>query len=226
MRRMSNVAPPTRAEWVDAQLRRAILHGELAPGEKLYAERLAEQWGVSPTPLRETFQRLAGEGLVVIEPQRGARVAPVGVADAVEIYEIRLLLDPVAVRHSVDAGAGDASFAAEVQDAHDALGRRHRSVAAYHDAHRAFHLALVSRCPNQRMLAEVGQLLEHSQRFQAIGVGGGMRGTDATAEHRELCEAAVAGDGRRAATVLTAHLRATLRAVRAAGAADARPVEG
>ena len=80
--------PPTRAEWVDSMLRRAIVHGELAPGEKLYAERLAEQWGVSATPLRETFQRLAGEGLVIIEPQRGARVAPVGVEQGVEIYEI------------------------------------------------------------------------------------------------------------------------------------------
>ena len=60
------VAPPTRAEWVDSLLRRAIVHGELAPGEKLYAERLAEQWGVSATPLRETFQRLAGEGRSII----------------------------------------------------------------------------------------------------------------------------------------------------------------
>ena len=98
-------APPTRAEWVDSLLRRAIVNGELAPGQKLYAERLAEQWGVSPTPLRETFQRLAGEGLVVIEPQRGARVAPVDVRQAAEIYEIRLLLDPVAIEHSVRAAA-------------------------------------------------------------------------------------------------------------------------
>ena len=68
--------PPTRAEWVDTQLRRAILSGEFAPGEKLRAEHLADRWGVSPTPLRETFMRLAGEGFVIIEPQRGARVAP------------------------------------------------------------------------------------------------------------------------------------------------------
>jgi DNA-binding GntR family transcriptional regulator len=209
--------PPTRAEWVDALLRRAIVHGELAPGEKLYAERLAEQWGVSATPLRETFQRLAGEGLVVIEPQRGARVAPVGVPEAAEIYEMRLLLDPVAIEQSVRAAAdgdGSAEFAQHVTAAHRALAARHRSVAAFHDAHTRFHMALVSRCPNRRMLTEIAQLLEHSQRFQMVRVGVGPRVGDPRAEHRRLCDAAVAGRSVEAADVLREHLSATLLAVR------------
>ena len=215
-------APPTRAEWVDSLLRRAIVSGELEPGQKLLAERLAEQWGVSPTPLRETFQRLAGEGLVVIEPQRGARVAPVDAVMAAEIYEMRLLLDPVAVEQSVlaarDADAGvDSRYVQAVDDAHRALVRRHRSLADYHDAHRQFHLTLVSRCPNQRMLAQVAQLLEHSQRFQVIGLNRPqVRRGDPAAEHEQLRLAACAGDGAGAATVLRAHLAATLDAVRAA----------
>lgn len=210
-------APPTRAEWVDSLLRRAIVHGELAPGEKLYAERLAEQWGVSATPLRETFQRLAGEGLVVIEPQRGARVAPVSVAQAAEIYEMRLLLDPVAIEQSVRAAveADDlGSFAAEVTAAHRTLDARHRTMGAFHDAHTRFHLALVSRCPNQRMLAQIAQLLEHSQRFQAVRVGGTARVGDARVEHLQLRDAACDGQAVEAADVLRSHLEATLRAVR------------
>ncbi len=212
-------APPTRAEWVDQLLRRAIVHGELAPGEKLYAERLAEQWGVSATPLRETFQRLAGEGLVVIEPQRGARVAPISVDQAAEIYELRLLLDPVALEQSVRAAATDdlaafAAFGAEVAAAHRALEARHRSIGAFHDAHTRFHLALVSRCPNQRMLAQIAQLLEHSQRFQVVRVGGVARVGDARAEHAQLRDAACSGDSAAAAAVLRSHLEATLLAVR------------
>ena len=74
-------APPTLAEWVDARLRSAILSGELVAGQKLRSEHLAAQWGVSPTPLREAFQRLAGEGMVAIEPQRGARVAAIDAGD-------------------------------------------------------------------------------------------------------------------------------------------------
>jgi DNA-binding GntR family transcriptional regulator len=193
-------------------LRRAILGGEYSPGEKLSAERLAEQWGVSPTPVRETFQRLAGQGLVVIEPQRGARVAPIGVDDAVEIYELRLLLDPVALQRSMTAGEGDAEYAAEVERAHQRLRGRHDSLAAYHEAHRAFHLSIVSRCPNQRLLGEVADLLEHSQRFHLVGAGMARRG-DPGGEHRALCEAVVAGDRRTAVAVLKRHLRGTLDAV-------------
>ena len=210
-------APPTRSEWVDSLLRRAIVHGEIAPGEKLYAERLAEQWGVSATPLRETFQRLAGEGLVIIEPQRGARVAPVGLDQAAEIYEMRLLLDPVAVERSVQAAVdqgGLGEFADEVSAAHRALDARHRSIGAFHDAHTRF---LMSRCPNQRMLAQVAQLLEHSQRFQMVRVGGREQAGDARAEHRRLHDAACAGRARDAADQLRVHLESTLRAVRSAG---------
>lgn len=209
-------SPLTRSEWVDAQLRRAILNGELAPGEKLRAEHLAQQFGVSPTPLRETFMRLAGEGLVVVEPQRGARVAPIDVADAVDLYEVRLLLDPVAIersiRHAIDTGTlGD--YAREVQAAHDAMAMPPASVAAAHEAHRGFHLALVSWCPNSQLLRQVVHLMDHSQRFHAVGAGR-LRRSDPAVEHRALADAAVAGDHTEAAHVMRSHLAATLRAVR------------
>lgn len=210
-----SATPLTRAEWVDGQLRRAILSGELAPGERLRAEHLAQQYGVSPTPLRETFMRLAGEGLVVVEPQRGARVAPLDVAEAVEIYDLRLLVDPEALLRSIRAARaqGDLqAFGTEVRRAHDALVA---STSGRHEAHRAFHLTLVSRCPNARLLKQVTHLLDQSQRFHAVGLTGA-RPTDAAAEHQQLLEAAVAGDARRAAGVLRTHLRATLEAVRAA----------
>ena len=210
------VTPPTRAEWVDGLLRKAILHGALLPGEKLYAERLADQWGVSATPVRETFQRLAGEGCVGIEPQRGPRVAPLILAQAAEISDLRMLPDPVEREHSVQAAAGDAAFAAEVEAAHTAVARRHRAIADYHDAHKAFHLALVSRCPNVRLVRQVAELLDHSLRFQAIGAVTVRRGNPAE-EHRVLAAAAVAGRAADAATVLRAHLQATLDAVRASG---------
>jgi len=208
--------PLTRAEWVDARLRRAILHGDLAPGERLRAEHLAEQFGVSPTPLRETFMRLAGEGLVVIEPQRGARVAPLDLAEAIELYEVRLLVDPEALRRSILAahgGAGRQRYATEVTSTFDALCGPSVAVPV-HEVHRAFHLALVSSCPNQRLVRHVAQLLDQSQRFQAVGLTTARR-TDPTSEHRELAEAAVAGDHVRGVRVLREHLEATLEAVRA-----------
>lgn len=210
-------SPPTRAEWVDSLLRRAILAGELRPGDRLLGEQLGRQWGVSATPLRESFQRLAGEGLVVIEPQRGARVAPIGVDDAVELYQIRLLLDPVALRLSITAAVEGAldEYGAGVLAAHRSLQRRGRSVAEVHEAHHAFHMALLAWCPNRHLLRQVEQLLDQTQRFQAIA-GAAKRLGDAVAEHEALVEAALGGDVERAVTVLTGHLEGTLAAVRRA----------
>jgi DNA-binding GntR family transcriptional regulator len=201
-------APPTRAAWVDQLLRRAILSGELAPGEKLLGEHLAARWGVSPTPLRESFQRLAGEGLVVIEPQRGARVAPIDARVAAEIYDVRLLLDPSALRSSMAAGVSDPAFANSVRAAHRALEARHRSIVSFHDAHRAFHLALVGRCSNSLLLHQVTQLLDQSQRYRVVSVAAARAG-DPIVEHRELVQLVAAGDTVAAVRVLTAHLRST-----------------
>ena len=203
-------APPTLAEWVDARLRSAILSGELVAGQKLRSEHLAAQWGVSPTPLREAFQRLAGEGMVAIEPQRGARVAAIDAGEAAEYYELRLLLDPKALRSSM-ANATD-EWRAAVAHAYERLVAHHPTIPDYLHAHRSFHLVLLEGCSNRQLLRTVAQLHDHTQRFQVVGVGGPRRGNPAV-EHADLYDAVMAGDSRRATSVLTAHLRATLDAV-------------
>jgi GntR family carbon starvation induced transcriptional regulator len=206
--------PPTLAEYVDGRLRAAILSGEIAPGEKLRSEHLATAWGVSPTPVREAFQRLAGEGMVVIEPQRGARVAVVDPVEAAELYELRLTLEPTALRSALAAAAGPAGdgYRAAVVLAHAELGSPPRTVAEYLAAHRAFHLAVLAGCTNARLHHLVVQLHDHTQRFQVAGVGY-QRAGDPVAEHRALCDAVVAGDADAAVSVLEQHLAATLAAV-------------
>lgn len=205
-------SPQTLADWVDARLRAAILTGQLAAGEKLRGEHLAAEWGVSPTPLREAFQRLAGEGMIVIEPQRGARVAKIDAAEAADYYELRLALEPKALRRSM--AAADDDFRADVSRRHQALAAAPRGVPEFLAAHRDFHLALLSRCPNRQLLRMCAQLHDHTQRYQVTGAGQRRKGNPAT-EHRALCHAVLAGDSREATKVLTAHLGATLAAVRA-----------
>src|SRR5262245_39856535 len=94
----------SRADWVADELRRAIMARDFEPGERLSATVLAEKYKVSPTPLREAFARLAGEGWVAYQPQRGVRVADVSVIEMLEIYELREILEPLAVRRSTSAG--------------------------------------------------------------------------------------------------------------------------
>jgi len=214
---MAEHAPGTRADWAHQRLRAAILTGELAPGTKLVVEDLAQRWAVSPTPLREAFQRLGGHGLVELTSQRGARVAPFSLDEAADLYELRLLLEPRALRASLNAT--DDAHKSEILAAH---GRLEAAMAAspidpvtISEAHLGFHAALLARCPSAWMRRMVGLLAEHAQRYQLLGAQQYRRGSDPVREHAALRDAAVRGQVDRAVDLLEKHLHGTLRAVRA-----------
>lgn len=215
---MTSTAPQTRADWVDDRLREAILRGELRPGEKLTAAALAARWDVSQTPLREAFQRLAAEGLVELRPQRGARVAAASTRDAEEVYELRLALEPRALRDSLRSS--DGLHRQEIAAAHrryeQAVANAGKDFTAVLDAHRDFHAVLLSRCTNRRLLDLVLELAEHSQWFQVLAVGAPSGHHDVIAEHRSLCDDALAGRVDDAVHHLEEHLRLTVEGVRGA----------
>jgi DNA-binding GntR family transcriptional regulator len=85
-------------DQVYAVLRRRILDGDLGRGTRLRQEALAEELGVSRTPLREALRRLAAEGFVTFHPNRGAEVADMSADDVRAAYEARLVLEPGAAR--------------------------------------------------------------------------------------------------------------------------------
>jgi DNA-binding GntR family transcriptional regulator len=214
---MAEHAPTTRADWAHQRLKAAILTGEIAPGTKLVADDLARRWAVSPTPLREAFQRLGGHGLVELTSQRGARVAPFSLDDAADLYELRLLLEPRALRASLRRS--DDRHRSAILAAHARLEAA--SVAEPVDpievseAHVAFHTALLARCPSAWMRRLVALLAEHAQRYQLLGARRYRRGSDPVREHAALRDAAVHGQVDRAVALLEEHLKGTLRAVRA-----------
>lgn len=86
---------------VTSKLREVILKGEFKKGERLVQEEWAERLGVSRMPIREALQQLEVEGLVKIEPRRGAIVTPISINDIEEIYFLRSMLEPEAVKRSI-----------------------------------------------------------------------------------------------------------------------------
>jgi len=206
--------PLTRTEWASHRLRRAILSGELAPGSKLVATTLANEWNVSPTPLREAFVRLAESGLVELTPQRGARVTSVSAADATEIFELRLLLEPDAVERSI----------ARTDDEHVALleaalatlqheldgGDLESSIAA----HRRFHSLVIDHCPGSWLVKLCNMLSEHSGRYQVLSPFGDDETTVRMSEHRQLVDAFRTRDAGRAREIMNEHLRQSLKRFR------------
>jgi DNA-binding GntR family transcriptional regulator len=210
-------APGTRADWVDRRLRAAILTGELAPGQKLVAGPLAQHFAVSATPLREAIQRLSASGLVEVEPQRGARVAPVSARDAEEIYELRTLLDPLALDDSLTHG--DAAHRTAIAESFERMVHAEVDGADLVDAfdrHAAFHATLLARCRSRWLLRLTALLADHSQRYAFLAIDTGAQGGhhDVLAEHRALRDAAVSGDVAHAVALLTDHLQRTLNGIR------------
>ena len=208
----AHASPATRADWAHDRLRAAILSGELQPGAKLLVQELAARWSVSPTPLREALARLGAAGLVELTAQRGARVPEMSAAEAVELYELRLLLEPRALRQSLRAS--DAAHRAAVDAAWRRLEAASRAdpidAAELAGAHVGFHAELLARCPSAWMRRTVGLLAEHAQRYQHLAVLDPKRYRASERDHAALRAAAMAGDVARASRLLVRHLEGTL----------------
>lgn len=206
-------APETRSDWALRRIRTAILTGEFPPGTKLRAEELAERWQVSPTPIREAFQRLGGARLVEVSPQRGVRVAAFSLDEAADLYALRLRLEPTALAESL--ARSDDAHRADVARAYDRLASA-RGLEDATQAHLDFHATLLARCPSAWTRRMIGVLAEHAQRYVILGVQKFRSGRGPVAEHEMLRDAALAGDTARAVALLEEHLRETLDAVRSA----------
>ncbi len=144
------------ADRVHEELLRRIVAGELAPGSRLRQEALAEELGVSRTPLREALARLVSEGLVDFAPNRGATVARRDFGDMEQAWRARLVLEPGAARL-----AADRRDPADLERMREIVGRQRDvadDVTASFGLNREFHLALVAAGGNPH-LSQFAQLL-------------------------------------------------------------------
>ena len=162
--------PRTRSAWVEGALRDAILDGSLAPGVRLNITTLSERLQVSPTPLREALQRLAGYGLISLSPQRGAFVSELSSDDLFGIYELRTLLETEAAEQSIENL--DAVGRDRITNAHSALTIAYSAPDSdrkvRESAHRDFHTSIVANCKSPRMLRIVEELLDHAARYRLV----------------------------------------------------------
>lgn len=180
--------PISRIEWVEGELRRAILGGEFAPGERLLTVQLAERYAVSPTPLREVLHRFAGEGLVEFIPQKGARVSELSADDAAELAEVRTLLDVanlqaaarnlVASDHAPILAASDRLVHAWRTD----LGHSRRAEVAY----REFYDVASAANPSRRLRQHASLQRELGSRYRLAGAT--LTTTDLIDAHLRVCE--------------------------------------
>jgi DNA-binding GntR family transcriptional regulator len=194
-------------EDVYERVRNAILDGELAPGAVMSQVALAEELGISRTPLREALRMLQSEGLVEGEPNRRVRVAPMTPADLEELYVLRVTLEAEAVRLSVPRMTSSDLARMEghiAEMAHYASAHDYRGWVVPHSK---FHRTLTQHA-GERINFVLGQMFDHAERYRRLHIGHGPSAW-ATAQHRDILDACKSGDRDRSAALLASHLART-----------------
>jgi DNA-binding GntR family transcriptional regulator len=195
------------AEDVYGRVRGAILDGELVAGTVMSQVALADDLGVSRTPLREALRRLQSEGLVLGEPNRRVRVAPMSTADLEQLYVMRVTLEAEALKLSVPRMTPEDMARLEGLMAEMAHYADERDYRRWNLPHHEFHRALTHHA-GARVNVELAQMFDHAERYRRLHIGQGPSAW-ATTQHRDILDACKADDRSRAAGLLAGHLART-----------------
>ncbi len=181
-------------EVICESLRNAIKNGKLKPGERLMEVQLAEELGISRTPVREAIRKLEQEGYVIMLPRRGTYVSSVSVHDVQEIFEIRTALE------SLSTGLA----ARRIENSElEQLQHLLTEIEGYIDKHDIdnivktdieFHDLLYKVSRNERLSGIISNLKEQLSRFRTLSMSYPGRLKETLEEHREMVEAIASGD--------------------------------
>lgn len=194
-------------------LRQAIKDGGLKPGERLMEIQLAEELGVSRTPIREAIRKLEQEGFVVMVPRRGTYVADISLKDISQVFEIRGALEELA------AGLAAERITAEELDG---LKRIVADIDEYManddfekivDADVRFHDILYQASRNQRLVDILQNLREQMLRFRSISMHYPGRLAATWEEHRQMVESIAGHNGAMARKVAKKHMENSEKAL-------------
>jgi DNA-binding GntR family transcriptional regulator len=186
---------------VYAAMKSDIIACRLPPGTPLREPEIATRYRVSRSPVRDAMLRLEAEGLVQIVPRQCYRVAPISLRDARDLFRMRRLLEPEAVRDAVQT-AEDGALAALRRAA------EHPPGADFIDSNRRFHGAIAGAAGNRRLKAACIECIEQSDRLVRVGLDQieGRQPDRLVAEHLAIAEAMVSRDARTATRLLRAHI--------------------
>lgn len=204
----------SKADVAYAEIRQQILDGRLEGGSKLLQYELADALGISITPLREAVRRLSGEGWIVLDAHRNARVAAVDFGEAQQVFEARRALEPAAIALAATRRTdADITRMTAALDQLLPVTREWGETALA--AHRAVHEALYRSAHNDVMIRVLNDLWDKSDRYRRVGLqlppGGEPRTRDFN-EHHELVRLVIAGEADAAAMLMASHIDNSLTA--------------
>jgi DNA-binding GntR family transcriptional regulator len=208
-----NPAPLHQAplyEQVAERLRQQIFGRELEPGSWIDELKLAADYGISRTPMREALKVLAVEGLVTMRPRRGAYVTEMSRDDVAQVYHLLALVESDAAGR-VAANASGVELDA-LQGLHEQLERQVRQRDAFFATNEAFHMRLLEVAGNRwalQIATDLRKVMKLNRHHSLFKQG---RLADSLAEHRALMAALRAHDAARATALMRAHFASGLEA--------------
>src|SRR3954466_3441502 len=182
-----------------------VLDGTIPGGELISENEIAEQLGMSRTPVRAAFGQLEAEGLLRLYPKRGALVVPVSAQETEAVMEARWVIERYAIERVVDRPRDVPAQLTTLADAVTDL-----EGTDFVEADRAFHRALVAGTGNAILLTLYDSLRDRQRRMALATARLPERRRRSLEQHADLADAIADGDGARAVSVLRAHLDGAL----------------
>jgi DNA-binding GntR family transcriptional regulator len=197
----------TTADTVAQMLRAEIQRGQLSPGTRLRQNEVAQRFGVSTTPVREALALLQAEGLVRIDPHKGALVFHPTVDDLRESYEIRKVLEELALTKALPRLTQ--SLLDDLQKLINRM-RKEKSEARWVEMNNEFHLRLYEASGMPRLCSIIASLRDASSTYIHMFAAQDLPEHRADDDHQEILDACAARDARRVRKAISAHINHTV----------------
>jgi len=193
-------------EIVYEELKMQILKGQIVPGTRMMEVEMAEEMGVSRTPIREAIRKLEKEGLVTIEPRKGAYASQISTKDMVDILEVRQNMEGLAAYYAAIRMTDEQKKKlSEIADAYNkAVIENNTPDMIKYDT--AFHHLIVEGSGNKMLVHMIEQLQELVLRFRYLYYDDFKRAEKMPREHKVIYEAIVTGDTEKARKAADVHI--------------------
>ncbi|MBQ9376297.1 MAG: GntR family transcriptional regulator [Schwartzia sp.] len=193
-------------EVVCETIRDAIRHGVLQPGERLMEIQLAEELGVSRTPVREAIRKLELEGYVIMMPRRGTYVSDLSIRDINEVFEIRTSLESLATGLAAERATEEELERLQRLLVQIGAYIEHGDMEKIVETDTEFHDLLYQVSRNKRLIGIISNLREQLTRFRKTSMSFPGRLKETLGEHREIVEAIAQGDVQAAQQAAERHM--------------------
>ena len=202
-----------RRDDIHRTIRREILNCEIAPGADLREADFAKRFIVSKSPVRDALLRLESERLVVVHPRKGYQAAPISLADAADLFDLRMIIEPACAREAAaNAASADLAkldFFRSLTLYHEFCSADARGDISFVDYNREFHTEIARLCQNKRLAGTSIELIEHFDRLVIVSLRQFSRQGPASllVEHNKIIDALQSRNVRLVGKLVVNHIR-------------------